>query len=64
MIDDDNERMKFLDRLSRSNCSLTELEAKFVDDILESEQGFGESARRRIDRMREHYEPYLKAQRG
>lgn len=60
MIDDDNERMKFLDRLSRSNCSLTELEAKFVDDVLETEYSLSDSVRERIDRMRRHYEPYLR----
>ena len=36
MNDDDNERFRFLDRLSIANLDLTESEAKLVDRVLEN----------------------------
>ena len=56
MIDDDDERFRFLDRLSRANCDLTLSEAELVDRVLDNEE-IKAHERRQIDYMRERFGP-------
>jgi len=59
MNDDDNERFRFLDRLSIANLDLTESEAKLVDRVLENEE-IKAHERPWIDRMYQRFGPQLR----
>jgi len=59
-MNDDDERFKFLDRLSRSNCALTVSEAEFVDRLQDEPEFQTDQERAWCDRMRKRFEPELK----
>lgn len=59
---EDEYRLSFLNRLSRSNVPLTEWESKFTDDMLDGEgdlRSYSDRQREKIDQMRKRYEREL-----
>lgn len=55
----DEERCRFLDRLSRSQCPLTVGEARFIEQLGEREN-FTPGERTKIDRLRARFGPELR----